>query len=109
MPILLTTPADGGIITEGESFTHAKIIHFAHNSQDSRIKMTLAYGTVDGEGEFHRASHRAMKKNFVIRGGKYNNLINNSIATDGENIYEAVKRVLYQWLIDNGHLDGTVI
>lgn len=110
MPIVLTTPADPGDNDPGQSYSRAKIIRFLINLNSKYIDFVVAYGDVvddswvPGKGLKH--------KEFRIDGDEFNTMMAESaLVSDGASqyeIYAGAKRVLYQWLIDNGHAAGTV-
>jgi len=110
MPIVLTTPADPGDNDPGKTYSRAKIVRFLINLNSNYIDFVVQYGDVvddnwkPGKGMKH--------KDFRIAGDEYNTMMTESaLQTDGASeyeIYTAAKRVLYQWLIDNGHAAGTI-
>lgn len=109
MSIQLTTPAEGGVLVDGATFTHAKIVHWEHDLEQGSAHLTVAFGNVDGEGSFVPAANRAMRKLIHIEGQDYLDLVAVASTLDGELFYAAGKRILNQWVIDNAGLGGVVV
>jgi len=110
MPITLTTAANPGDNDPGKTYPKAKIVHFSVNLLQNQITFELGYGdVVDGSWVI---GNGVRGKNFTINSDDYATMIAESaLQTDGASgyeIYSGAKRVLYQWLIDNEHISGTI-
>ena len=105
MPILLTTPADPGDNDSGNTYPRAKIYNFSLNTLAKEINVNFAYGDVVDDVWAHGNGLRT--KDVGIKGADYDTLIA-ALSNDGEGVYAGAHRLLYQYLIDNGHLVGTV-
>jgi hypothetical protein len=99
MPILLTTPFDPGAFDPGNTYPRAKIVQYVHNVGD-RMTVTMELGDVDGEGQWERGLE-AKAFSFSIWGLAYDSMMENAVPEEGETIYEASKRVLYEYVIAN--------
>lgn len=106
MPILLTTAYDPGDNNPGVTYPRAKILGFSF--QQGVIGFSFGYGDLDGgaPGTWVKGLG-SPTKSFTIEGSDYDAMVA-EIATGGELIYDEVARVLYEWLIANGHVAGTV-
>jgi len=100
MPILLTTPFDPGAFDPGNTYPRAKIIQFIHKSVSQKITVVMEVGDVDGEGQWVRGIE-SRQFAFQIWGLQYDNLVANTTPEEGETVYEAVKRSLYEFAIAN--------
>lgn len=106
MPILLTTPYDPGDNNPGVTYPRAKITGFSHSN--GVIGFGVTYGDlVDGvPGTWERGTG-SPAKSFTIEGADYSAMVA-EVATAGEKIYDEVARVLYEWLISEGHFAGSI-
>jgi len=108
MPILLTSAFNPGDLDPSVTYPRAKIVNFEIDSEAKFINMSVTYGNVDGEGNWvpGKATPRA---EFSLRNSDYDDVVVEvAIPEESYLIYVGAKRVLYQWLIDNGHLAGTI-
>jgi NADPH:quinone reductase-like Zn-dependent oxidoreductase len=114
MPIQLTAPkVTGDFDTEAVNgqYAEVKIIEQRLNTKGEFIELLLEYGNTD-TGAWVSGKMNPVKVQIVnsMGGGTDYNDIIASLPLDGnEAIYAGAKRVLYQWLIDNGHFAGTVV
>jgi len=123
MPILLTTPWDPGNFDAGNTYPKAKIVSFQHQESFSgpmsdvarkTIKVVVDFGSVDGEGNWVSGGAPNKAKTYSIADHPsgnphpYSDLVGDSPIGD-ETTYEAVKRALYNYLINSvPELAGTV-
>lgn len=108
MTIELTTPAEGGVIADGETFTHMRIAHFSMDVTAKRICFVLLYGT-KVDGKFIRSSHKKLKQEIVIKGGDYSTLVAGASAIAvGQNLFKGVQDTLEQWLMAYGYGAGVI-
>jgi len=103
MPILLTTPFDPGDNDPGQTYPRAKIIEFTW--REGLIEFMVQFGDVSGDDWVQGQGGKP--KGFVLTDSDYDAVVAEISLTD-ELVYAGVKRVLYQWLIDNGHAAGTI-
>lgn len=120
MPVLLTTPFDPGDLDPGNTYPRAKIRSFTWketfeqidggSEKTELIGVTFEYGDLDsGQAGTWIAGAATPQKTYDIVGTDYDDMVA-EVANSEESyvIYAGAKRVLYQWLIDNGHLAGTI-
>ena len=107
MALELTTPANGGVVTDGETYTHLKVVYFSIDVEHAQITIVVIYGNVV-ESKFQRSSYRALKKELVIDGDDYTTIATTTASAAGIKVFKEVQDAIYQWLIDNGHADGTI-
>ena len=107
MPITLTTPVDTGDL-DG-IYNKVRIAHFDVDINLKSIRVQIQYGRMEGSN-WHSAAMRLPKdRNFRIRDADFDTLVANSQSSaSGELVYDLVAANLYQWLIDQGHIVGTV-
>ena len=107
MPLLLTTPYDPGAADPGETYPRAKIRGFSIDTELSRINFDLEFG--DMNGDTWEAGTASPRKQHVVEDTDYDAMVvEETTVGEGHVIYAGAKRVLYQWLLDNGHEAGTV-
>lgn len=107
MPLLLTTPYDPGAADPSGSYPRGKILGFSIDTEKSTIHFDLEYGDVNGD--VWERGGAAPRKQYVVADADYDAMVvGETTAGEGHVIYAGAKRVLYQWLIDNGHEAGTV-
>ena len=107
MSIELTTPAIGGVITDGETFTHMRIAHWSDDPRRRQLSLVLVYGNKVG-GKFKQSANPHMQRQVVIQKDDYTDLVSNATATAGQNLFRGARRAAYQWLMDNGYGAGTI-
>lgn len=105
MPLLLTTAYDPGDNDPGQTYPRAKVVAF--DWQDDRITFRLEVGDEVGDPAVWTFGPGADAKQFILTGADYDAVVAEA-SLASELIYVGVKRVLYQWLIDNGHVAGTI-
>jgi hypothetical protein len=105
MPVTLTTAADPGDNDPGQSYPKCKVLHFNIDMLAKQINFTLGYGDVVDTSWVIGNGVRA--KDFTIIGTDYDTMIAAASLAD-EAVYAGAKRVLYQWLIDEEHIVGTI-
>lgn len=107
MPMLLTTAFDPGDLDAGASYPRAQIIHFEIDSESKFIRLSVVFGNMSGDDWV--SGPASPKHTFIVRDSDYDTMVAEAATSEeGYAIYAGAKRVLYQWLIDNGHLSGTV-
>lgn len=124
MPVQLTTPLSGGDL--GADMTHAKVTALTHNSEAHYIMVHLKFGTMaDGkfaEGDVQPANKCQYKigpdhagigeegdDDYLAPKTEYMDLVGGHTPNVGELTYAAVKRGIYEFLIDNGIVSGTIV
>jgi hypothetical protein len=116
MPVLLTTPYNPGDRDPGNTYPRAKLQTFMwverHDGGEKResINVTIEYGDLDeGQAGTWIPGAATPIQRFSVTGSDYDAMVAEVATTEeGYAIYAGAKRVLYQWLIDNGHLVGTI-
>lgn len=109
MPILLTNPFNPGDLDEGKTYPRAQIseIIIDLNEEAPFIRVYYEYGdTVSGVWERGSAAPR---KQVVISEEHYQEMVASGLAIEAEGyrVYNAVKRILYGYLIEDV-LDGVL-
>ena len=108
MPLILTTPYNPGDLDSVE-YAEARIQRIDIVPGSNQIQLYVEHGnTVDGTWV---AGLDQAHKHHLVRdvGGDTDYTTMLSVVPNGtENLYEAIKRVAYQWLLDKGHFAGTV-
>lgn len=112
MPILLTTPWNPGNYDPGKTYPRAKIVTFTNNTERKAIRVTVDFGDeVEGKwvsGVPDRMRGRMGTHGHMIDGSAYDTMVAAS-PDEGETVYDAVKRLLYAYLVANvPELAGTV-
>lgn len=106
MPILLTTPGDPGDNDPGVTYLRAKIDRLNINLRRKNIDVDVSFGDLDGEEWTPGKGLRL--RSFVIEGEDYDTMVG-ELSNDGEKVYDAIKRLLYEWLqINHDRFAGTV-
>jgi hypothetical protein len=104
--MLLTTPYDPGDLDPGQTYPRAKIVVQTIRPDQKAIDLTWSFGDVSGSDWIPGAADPGGQESIIE--ADYDTVVA-SLPTDGsELIYNGAARVLYQWLIDNGHLAGTI-
>ena len=108
MPILLTTPFNPGDLDPGNTYAEAKIKNVYINLHDKCINVAwIAGNTVSGSWVQGAV---AQVQDIWIQDGDYDSIVQEQISgSDNGCIYEGVKRVLYNYLIDHGCVSGSII
>ena len=107
MPILLTTPFDPGAFDPGKTYPRAQIIQFTVSPENEDIRVVVDFGDVD-DGEWVSGAAREKLNHILIQGADYTAIVADT-PEEGETTYDAVKRALYDYLVDNiAELAGTV-
>ena len=107
MPILLTTPFNPGAFDAGHTYPRAKIITFFHDTEKEVMRVGIDFGyEVNGTWESGAAENKV--KTYTISGEAYDDMVAED-PDPGESVYDAVKRLLYEYLIEEvPELDGTI-
>lgn len=108
MPILLTTPF--------KNHPRVRIVRFEYLGPENRILVYIQYGddvpVTDDDGNpagtVWDGAHDTPAGVYPVAGADYDSMVQEVSLTD-EPVYEGVKRVLYQWLIDEGYFAGTIV
>jgi len=123
MALLLTTAVSPGDL-EGFDYDRVKIVDFQLKTEAKYIRFVVEYGTIqDSKWVAGMFQPVGFPKDYAIRDmigqvdgagdpipdvTDFTDMVA-SLPTDGaELLYDGVARVLYQWLIDNGHFAGTI-
>jgi len=105
MPIQLTTPLP--VIPELDpsvtAYNQVTIISF--NYRANKLELVCVYGNTQS-GEWR--SGNIPRRTFVIEGAEFTSIIA-EMPQAGETLFQGASRVLYEYLIDNGHYSGTII
>ncbi len=121
MPIQLTTPLDhkAGHDIPNAIYTHIKITSFRMIPDAQAIELIINYGTnIDGVFTKGRTHQRVMwiknkeedTINNIPADPIYNNLMIAAVASaESAPLYTEVARSLYEWLINKGHYEGTIV
>jgi hypothetical protein len=116
MRMLLSTPYDPGEIDPGKSYTHVRIVDIHHIPHDDggpgvpSMEMRVARGYLDPtdfKAGLTPVTIFRLEDGTPERTTHYTNL-SADLANNGETATSAEQRVLYQWLIDEGHYAGTI-
>lgn len=109
MPILLTTPFNGGDSEVGP-LTHVMIQEVHISLMGAHIGLIVHRGTYDGSA-FTKAQHMAQDVTMftpVINGQDFEDLVQ-LMGDSSKTVYDSVAEGLYQWLLDNGLFSGTIV
>ena len=107
MPLLLETPKQTGDLDPNTSqYDYVKIIITRHNALLGIIEMTCQYGNDDGYGTW--TAGIVSPEVHTISNDDYFVLLF-QMPEDGETAYQAVSRVLYEYLVDQGIYDGEYV
>ena len=114
MPILLTTPYNPGSADPGKSYPRAKITGFSIDLHAKVIRARLEYGdVVDGawvRGLVSTEPEVCIENKPADPGPAstdYDDMVA-ELPDEEETIYVAAARVLYEYLLANDILDGTI-
>lgn len=106
MPLLLTTPFEPGDLDPGAHYTHLKVEWFAMLVPDLKLELVTTYGTQ--AGAVYTKGVASPNKKYDIAGPDFFTMVQ-KLPHDGETIYNAAARELYEWLIAKGHAAGTIV
>jgi hypothetical protein len=106
MPLLLTTPLNPGDLDEAGPYTHLKIDWFAMLVPQNMIELVVSYGTMNGQTYTKGAASPVRK--YEVRDADYVTMVQ-KLPGEGETIYAAAGRELYEWLIAKGYAAGTIV
>ena len=100
MPWTLTTPVAVGDLDPNGPYTQVKIVSQTHDSVNGIITLFLEYGKT-AEGKWVAGLPMKSKQvSVVIQGEDYDTLVEGSEPEVEELTYDAVKRGLYAYLLD---------
>lgn len=109
MPLQLTTPKQTGDLDPdayGGQYAEMRIVRMTHYPLSHVIHLICKYGnTVDEVWEPGVLS----EQKFTISGTDYATLVASTSEAADEIYYDQVSELLYNWLVTNGHFDGTYI
>lgn len=112
--ITLTNAFDPGDFKPGVTYPNVKICRVDWQPFNKFITMWCEYGT-DSGGNWTSSGITPTKVQINDKTGDYTTLIDEAVAQPGDvrgpnsyNVYEAVGRSLYEWLIAQGIYAGTV-
>ena len=123
MPLLLQTPINVGAL-DSSNYTHIKIARLLVQPTKSQLSFEVEYGYLSNgdwvSGKFQLSSVRSFmisdSPEITIPGGTtilastaYSDMMDELPDSAQEKIYDGASRVLYQWLLDNDHFDGTIV
>jgi hypothetical protein len=104
MPIQLTTPFNPGDF-DTVQYSKLKIMTFTVMLRESWMELIVEYGNiVDNVWVPGKKTVPAI----LITGSDYTALIQDT-PNEGETVYEAVQRCLYQYILDKGIASGTIV
>lgn len=107
MSIELTTPYNPGDNDPGKQYRECQITSIIHNAILGSVQLGYEYGDSDPEGNWIRGPG-AQNKSLMIIGDEFMELA--SLPHVGsETVFQGVKRVCYQWMIDHDIAAGTII
>lgn len=102
MPVSLTTPFDAGDFDLAGTYQEIKIYSISIDVKEGRVSVQYEHGnTVEGEWV-----PGAKRGKVVIMGEDFISLATGS--PNGDNNYDVIKNAIYQYLIDNGMVVGTI-
>jgi len=108
MPIQLDIPFSPGDLDPGNTYPIAKIMYVLLNAVDSIIYVTWTYGT-EVSGVFTQGT-KAPQQQSIISGEDYDAMVSTLINEECSGVvYEGVKRILYDYLLDNVLVDGELV
>ena len=100
MPWTLTTPVAVGDLDPSGPYTEVRIVRQSHDSVRRAIIVHLEYGnTVDGVWKSGIPA-RDRPASVIINSADYDELVADSEPVAGEKTYGAVKRGLYEYLLE---------
>ena len=108
MPLQLNTPLNVGDL-DVAPYDQIRIVRMTHDSVRSRVMLDIEYGrTVDGTW-VGGAEPAGKQISFYIVEDDYMALISH-MSNEGEYTYAAVKRGLYEWLLNNNYVGaGSIV
>lgn len=108
MPIQLSVPFNPGDLDPGKTYPQAKIKNINIDLDSKAIIISWTYG--EEINNVWAVGSASKPKEVWIRGDDYNTIIMSLISeSDNDIIYEGIKRVLYQYLINNNYLTGSIV
>jgi hypothetical protein len=119
MPLQLAIPVSTGDLSAND-LTHVKVERFRIDIENKRLEFAVNFGFYN-EGIWSPGEYQpSVRRMFIVRdaapeGGEggstdFTDLVAASTPlTLEEKLYDGVARTLYQWLIDNGHFDGSIV
>jgi len=109
MPVLLTTPWNPGDRDPGHTYPRAQITYLAITPEGANrsIVVSFEYGDMVNAVWVRGAGTTAVE--YRISEGDYDAMIAEEIEEgDNDLIYKGAKRAVYEWLIAEGFLAGTI-
>lgn len=100
--ITLTTAFNPGDL-DTTTYSKVRITRYIMNTVENWISLTVEYGNYTNS---QWTKGVAPEKNFTIQGSDFATLVVKA-PQNGETIYEAAARELYNYLIDKGYFIGT--
>ena len=113
MPIYLTTPFNPGDLDTGKTYPRAQIAAITIGLEPGLRRspfITTRYNFGDIVSGVWTRGNASPDMEVRISDTDYETMVASGIATESEdyNVYNAVKRIIYTYLIDNGYLVGTI-
>ncbi len=108
--IQLTTPFSLGDV-DSTPLTHVRIVSFNIDLDAKMIYFRAMRGSLESS-EFVKAAYvvrNGTSLEYRVAGDDYDALCAKLTSATDVSIYDEVARELYQWLIDNGHFQGTIV
>ena len=102
MPLNLTTAVDPGDL-DNTTYSQVKIISMYHNPITSEINVICEYGNTVSDSWVRGVSQ---PRSYTISGSDYASLLA-EMPDEGETVYLAAARVLYEWLVTKEYYAGT--
>lgn len=111
MPVLLKKPFSVGDLdpNQGEGYKFAQLSALYHNGITFSITLEWQFGTASGDYyENWQRGPGSPTKSVDVPGSQVVPLWGQK-PNEGESIGEAIRRVTYQFLIDQGYIDGEIV
>jgi len=106
MPIQLTAAFDPGDVDPGVTYPRVIIKSFLCQPLTQEIAVVCEYGSGSSSSWTPGV---VPTQEFLVSGSDYTTMIAELPDSGLEAIYDGAARVIYQWLIDEGHFAGTIV
>jgi hypothetical protein len=109
MPILLTNPFNPGDMDPGKTYPYVKLSFIGIYLTNKQISLQWQYGD-EVSGVWTPGKIQAPGCMAQIIEEDYDTVIaSETVSGDEGVVYDAVRRVLYSWMIDEGIVQGTLV
>ena len=106
----LTTPVVVGDLDPNGPYTQVKILYQVHDGRRNQIRVDFEYGNTVEDSWVAGITPSGKEGSCTIEGEDYLTLVSTHSPNEGELTYDAVKRGLYEYLVQKGIISsGTVI